>query len=695
VIWRWLHSHPTVSMIPSEFPLQCNLPDALRLLSSPLAAGQWLIRIEAMSSFTGQLKLQWQLPESSKLEPWWCLPGAFYGQGCADTAVPVPRWGREAQDWVQPCWQLASDRLCTPLTAVLLGRAWYGLSADPHYRLRDPAGNELKQAEAHWGDEEPQLAFGFGLQGEQFQLSLHLPANEGPRVLRRQPDSDATEKQLSLDEGMAIEFTLRLWQAESSDPMDRRGIHVHLRELHQEYACQSPLAETPTHAEILDHATHGLLAWHWMEEPGYLAYTVAYDRCQEFNANLKNTTLAWHFEASGFVGAMQSAFALEWQSQQLGGDPEGSRAALKMMRRWCRDGVAPNGLFRGSFHPGKAWTPSGWVPNPAPLGTQNSDASGDTPFYGSCWLPDQNTLHARTAADAILYLSRYAALLGSEHEFYAELTQRIRNAVQSALRLQGENGDFGFVYDLAEDRIREWGGEAGMWWLPALGEAYDLFEGETAFQAEILRGMQLGGRFYAALHVQRCSGGAPEDIRLALSSESPQAGVMGFRHLHRLDPEGGWLEAWKDSADWLLSFQKIFNQRFSPWSILSAQNFRTCGAQNASTQNTQVHCYGLQCGGDLIRLSRELQDDYYAIRAHEHARYSWQMLSRAAGHWGAQRGMCTEQFYTNDWSIFDRWNPGPHHHQKGSIMGSSHSWCITFMLLSLEQLDSVGELKLG
>ncbi|GEM_PF-1829157 len=676
-------------------PFSVEAPSSLQVEAVPLNSREWRIQITATEDTEGTVSLRWDLSDIRfEGDPWWMLPGCFYGTGCRDTAVPVPLWGREADGWEHPCWQVASDRITYPLTAVLLQKEWRALSADPHYRTWDAEGAEVTDEPSCWGEEEPQMGFGFGWEQHQPHLSLHLPANEGPKVLRRQPNVSATDKRLRLKQGMRIEFTCRCWQADTPEPQDRRGIHACLKEVYGRLAPTQDRAAAVPAAEIMSAATHGLMAWHWMENPGYMAYTVAYDRCQEFNANLKQTTLAWHFEASGFVGVMPVAFALLWQSQQPGGDPEGARAAYTMMHRWCSDGVAPNGLFRGSFHPGKAWTPSGLVPNPAPVGVQNSDPSGDTPFYGSCWLPDQDTLHARTAADAILYLSRYLSILDQADPLFSLGKERVREAVQCALRLQREDGSFGFIYDLAQDKVREWEGEAGMWWLPALGEASGLFADDPELQRQMLKGMQRAGTFYADIHRARPSGGAPEDIRLALSSESPQAGVMGYRYLYELDPDGNWLEAWKDSADWLLSFQKVFNQRFSPHSMLSGQNFRTFGAQNASTQNTQVHCYGLQCVGDFIRLSQTLDDPYYAERAREHTRYSWQMLCLTAGHWGGQRGMCTEQFYTNDWSIFDRWNPGPDHQQKGSLMGSSHSWCIAFMLLSLEQLESVGELVL-
>jgi len=657
---------------------------------------RWKVRIRAPEGYTGHLQLRWELGDlPADEQPWWLVPGCFYGRGCKDTAVPVPRWGSAPDGWVQPEWSFAADRIAYPVSAVQVGRQWRALIADPHYRLLAADGTELEQGSSEWGDSEPQMGFGFGLSQGVFFLGLSIPANEGPKVLRRQPNSEPTERVLQMAPGMVLEFGCSVWQAEAKRNLDRRGVHELLRDCHLQISSTQKPAQGVPHLETLQNATHGLLAWHWVEEPGYMAYTVAYDRCQEFNANLKDTTLSWHFEASGFIGAMQNSFALLWQSRQLGGDPDGERVALKTMVRWCRDGVAPNGLFRGSFHPGKASTPKGLVPNPAPVGSQNNDPSGDTPFYGSCWLPDQDTLHARTAADAVLYLSRFASLLGKAHPFYETAKARVTASVHTALSLQRDDGNFGFIYDLSKNSVREWGGEAGFWWIPALGEAYDLMDDSPELQARMLNGMRKAGTYYAAIHHQRCSGGAPEDIRLALSSESPQAGVMGYRHLHRLDPAGSWLEAWKDSADWLLSFQKVFNHRFERYSLLRGQDFRTFGAQNASTQNTQVHCYGLQCLGDMIRLSRLLGDPYYAQRAHEHACYSWQMLCRHAGHWGGQRGMCTEQFYACDWSIFDRWNPGPQHQQKGTLMGSPHSWCIAFMLLSLEQLESVGELSLS
>ena len=91
----------------------------------------------------------------------------------------------------------------------------------------------------------------------------------------------------------------------------------------------------------------------------------------------------------------------------------------------------------------------------------------------------------------------------------------------------------------------------------------------------------------------------------------------------------------------------------------------------------------------LHRLSQLTGNDYYQRRADEHFAFTSQLLSQVDGMWNGQRGMCSEQFYTSDWSVWGGWDPGPDHVQKGTLMGFSHVWCINMILLGAEELSQV------
>ena len=116
----------------------------------------------------------------------------------------------------------------------------------------------------------------------------------------------------------------------------------------------------------MNSAVHGLLAWHWVDDPGYWVYTAAYDRSAEYNANNKGVTLGWHFESLGFVGGFPVAFGLLWSAQRESADQAARATAIaeRCLDRWCSEGLSDWGFFRASYHPGKARTANGSFANP-------------------------------------------------------------------------------------------------------------------------------------------------------------------------------------------------------------------------------------------------------------------------------------------------------------------------------------------
>ena len=672
---------------PPSFVLTCDASSqgSLSVTCQAADGDRWTVLVQAGDQgFDGSCALSLNLPWSAGAAPWFLLPGFFYGQGRDDPRLHYPRLGQDPADpWCAPSWDFALDRAAAPLLLAHREGRWYGLDWDPHYHL---IGADDPQACSD--DPEPQIGCGLAWDSAHGGcLRLNLPANERPRRHARNRHDSATERRLHLPPGASLRFSVALHDCLG----DGHGYHELLRGVYQRLHPEHPPAPLPSAATLLDCAVHGLLAWHWVEDPGYWVYTAAYDRSAEFNANNKGVSLGWHFESLGFVGGFPVAFGLLWGAAQ-GLSAEGKRArqvAERCLERWCREGQSEWGFFRTSYHPGAAQTPNGRLANPAPVGARNDDPSGQTPFYGSCWQGHQERIHARTTADASYYLARCLTLLGPDHPRHGDWRDGLRRSLEAALSVQDDHGRFGQLYDLAARRVHQMEGAGGLLWIPAMAAALPLVADDPAFCQRLRAALVRAGAGYAADVAAEYICGAPEDVSLAPTSEDGYNAILAYAALHRLDGDPRWLALWRRAADWTLTWRKCYNVRFSPGNILAGGDFRCTGGDFASANNNHMHVYGCNCLAELHRLTQLTGDPYYARRADDHLAFCAQLLSTVPGRWNGQRGMMSEQFYTNDWSIWGDWDPGPAHVQKGSLMGFSHVWCINMILLGLEQMAQV------
>ncbi|TVR42103.1 MAG: hypothetical protein EA402_12270 [Planctomycetota bacterium] len=665
----------------------------MRMEIEPEESGRFVLRLRAgADGFTGSLSIEQPLPWAAGPAPWFLLPGFFYGQGRQDPRLVYPALGSSDGAWTAPSWDFALDRLAAPLALAHAQGRWVGLDWDPHYRLADADGSELEGEAAIWGESEPQVGCGLQWLGEASTapglLRLNIPANERPLRHARNPHNGATAKTLWLGPGQELRLGVRLWDYAGNN----HGYQAPLRQVWEDLRAEHPAPEQLPHLLLGDCAVHGLLAWHWVDDPGYWVYTAAYDRSAEFNANNKGVTLGWHFESLGFVGGFPVAFGLLWAaSRDLGAEAQrGGEVAYRCIERWCREGLSDWGFFRASYHPGRARTANGSFANPTGTGVQNADESGDTPFYGSCWQGDQRLLHARTTADASYYLARCLQLIPTDHPQRGDWMAALRRSLEAALSVQDAQGRFGQLYDLVDCRVFQHEGAGGLLWIPAMDAAEPLFEADRDFQRRLQLAMAAAGAGYAPDVEAEYICGAPEDVSLAPTSEDGYNAILAYAALYRREPQQRWLDLWQQAADWTLTWRKAYNVRFPPRNLLGAGGFRSVGGDFASSNNNHLHVYGCNCLADFHRLSRLTGDGYYANRADENFAFTAQLLSTVDGQWNGQRGMLSEQFYTNDWSIWGQWDPTAAHVQKGTLMGFSHVWCINMILLGLEQLEQVG-----
>jgi hypothetical protein len=367
--------------------------------------------------------------------------------------------------------------------------------------------------------------------------------------------------------------------------------------------------------EAAELAAWGLDRWHYRPDPPRLLEAVAYDLEEH------GTRDAMHVS---WVSGVPFAHALLVHGLRVGRSDYVDAAAAVL------DHIAANLTPAGTFWP--QWTRSrGWT-------------------WG--WHPDHSRAHARTLADATLFMLRAARLRpGGDWEGAA------RSNLEVVRRTQRDDGALPAAQNVETGEAVSWVGTAGVAWIPPLAEAGHLDEARRA------------GEFYRRFE---SFNGAPEDVDLAPTSEDGYAAVMAFVALE------DW-EAARRAADWMLTFRYTYDVAFSERTLLGRYGFRTRGADTASPANQHLHAFGLICLPEMVRLARATGDDLYLETTRENLACFRQFIARQDGDFDAYRGMASERYYQTD--CFQA---------KGMLLTLSHAWSVGVLLYGCEAALELG-----
>jgi hypothetical protein len=365
--------------------------------------------------------------------------------------------------------------------------------------------------------------------------------------------------------------------------------------------------------EAAELAAWGLYRWHYRPGPPRLIETAAFDRDGIGELGDRD-----HMHVS-WVSGVPYAYALLRHGRRVG------NAAYVQAAESVLDHVAANLAPGGTFWP--QWTHErGWT-------------------WG--WHPDHDRAHARTLADAALFMLR----AGGRWEAAG------RANVAVALRAQRGDGALPAAHSLTTGEAVSWEGTAGMAWIPALVEAGHVEQARRA------------GGYFAGFETWY---GAPEDVDLAPTSEDGYAAVAAFVALE------DW-ETARRAADWMLTFRYSYDVELPPRSLLGTYGFRTRGGDQASPANQHLHPFGLIVLPEMARLARATGDDWYLQTTHENLDCFRQLVAREDGDVNAQRGMVSERYYQTD--CFQA---------KGMLLTLSHAWSVGVLLYACEEALELG-----
>jgi len=588
------------------------------------ASGGQRLALEVRYGGTGPLAaaIRYRLLLPGTPDPWWLMPGAFYGENrpaACDRVFPRFEVGAsDPQAMVSDRWEFRADRCATPAVFVWNDSEGVALVAD---------------------DLSPVGMTGLGIahdaQSGVASIQLTFPYQEGPVTYYGSATplpADVTTHEWQPGEEVRLEF------AQHALPADRHAYAPILRQVHADKAASSPITPWVPLDEAADIAAEGLYRWHYDPEPGVLLETVGFDRGVSGQDGKSIDRQAMHV---GWVSGIPWAYALLAHGRRLGRADEVA-AAEKVIGFIC-DNLSPSGSFWGTWYRSSGWTQS--------------------------WTPIRRGIHSRTLAEATLFLLRALELgedVRAEHPAWAASA---RSNLEVIVNRQREDGNVGSVHHAETGEVLSWEGASGLTWVATLAEAARYDDGDRYLSAAIR-----AGEYYASFVEREFIHGAPEDVDLAPTSEDGYAAVMAYMALHRRTGEERWLDLARRSADWMLTFRYSYNVSFDPLSILGVYRFATRGADQASTSNQHLGAYGLVCTQELDALSEALGDPHYRLQADETLACFRQLLAVEDGQVNAYRGMITERYYQTN--CFQ---------PKGMLLTLSHAWCVGVLLLACEQ----------
>jgi hypothetical protein len=555
--------------------------------------GRQTVRYEGPEAVDAGIRLSLDLPPTD--DPGWLVPGVFYGENRPAACTRIyPRFTANHVDierMESDTWSFRADRCSTPAVFAAGG----GLVTTE----RSPLGHS---------------GVGFAYRDGRPTIWLDFPYREEPLRYdgsRTPAPPDARTYRWTPGESVTLEV-------EVNDGDWRVGLAAGHR--------RGPLGRTATAAwvpiqEAAELAAFGLHRWHYRRDPPRLMETAAFDR-DAFGrtGDRDNMHVSW-------VSGVPYAYALLRHGRRVGNERYVTAAESVL------DHIAANLTPGGTFWP--QWTHDrGWTTG---------------------WHPDRSRAHARTLADATLFMLR-AARDGRTPEA-ARWEAAAQSNIGVALRTQRADGALPAAHDIQTGDAVSWEGTAGMSWIPALVEAGHLEEAGRA------------GDYFKQFDTWF---GAPEDVDLAPTSEDGYAAVMAFVALE------DW-ETARRAADWMLTFRYTYDVAFSPRTILGAFGFRTRGADQASPANQHLHAFGLVCLPEMVRLARATGEARYLESTRENLDCFRQFIAREDGDFNAQRGMASERYYQTDCFA-----------AKGMLLTLSHAWSVGLLLYACEEALGLG-----
>jgi hypothetical protein len=554
-------------------------------------------------------------------QPRWLVPGCFYHDnrpaGCLRIYPRAVTSGGDLALLESPWWSFRSDRAAVPAVFGWTDVACVGLATAPESALgMHGMGFAMDQIPAHrLAGARPHP------DGQAARIWLDFPYREEPVTYVGRPEPEPPDVRWHHwrpGERQRVTYWLCV-----ADPLPHAYDPL-IRYLYARDRQQHPTAPWMTPAQAAALTAHGLHRWHWRPEHDVLYETAAFDRAHPFLDRPKMHV--------GWVSGTPWAHALLAYGRRTDREPyvEAARRVLDKIS----GARTPAGTLWGMWTLERGWA-CGWNPN-------------------------IDWLHARTLAEATLFLIRAAALERRHRSEHPAWIASVRDNLRFVADRQDATGDLGAYYHQATGAVVDRQSAAGILWIAALVEGAELLE-----EPGLLATARHAGDHYARFVDEAFINGAAEDVHLAPTSEDANNALIAYLCLYEADGDRRWLRLAAHAAGWMMTFRYTYNVAFDPHTLLGHYDFRTRGADQASPSNQHLGSYGLICLSELVRLWRYTGDAYYLERARDNLDCFLQFIARADGDFNAAKGMVSERYYQTN--CFEA---------KGSLLTLSHAWCV-------------------
>jgi hypothetical protein len=634
--------------ISSEITWSGTPPTAVQLMEAGWVEATWEVAAEVSFATTCRLIL----PETA--EPFWCIPGLFWGDNQQDSTgqyYPRFRAGMESpRRFESSFWELSVARAAQPLVAMFDGEGWWILEVSP------VAGDLC-------------ASVGFSFENGRPVLLASLPASEQPY---RHTGHDYTMPVTGASQvgtSRRIAWAVRAVRIEG----DRTSL---LDILQSNYHSAGKAAAPLPAADLARVTRNALLNWHYHPESHYFRYTVAFDRVGQQIAEAYGASLDRHEMALGWVSGWVVFEALiEWAVKYQ--DTAALDAVESTWQSLTTAGVvSPSGYWWTRFAPPRGRAPGIF------------DSRSPDGFDGN-WMAKPDHLHLRTLGDAVWRAARSLRRHGANLRCAEALLAQVKRQSELVADLARSGWPIPLSVDAHTGKPAGLKGTAGMIWisvwaeLSAMGEWTDtalIAQGLDHHRADVESGQLFG---------------APEDVGECVTSEDIYIAVNAYLDGYRVTGRAEDLQTAIAAARWLYAWRKSFDNLIDPRTLVGVYQLRSRGGDLASFKNNHLHLYGLDVEESLLELARLTGDNRWRELAEDHWLFAAQLTPLVDGQFNAYEGMVTEQFYFIDWSalgnsvrLFEdderrsNYDVGPHYRNHGNLAGFSHAWCTAFVLRS-------------
>ena len=551
---------------------------------------------------TGRLVARLELPTDG--EPWWLLPGVFYGDNRpTESSLPRPAYSevqRDAKQFLYPQWSFRADRAALPLVSVWNHACYAAIRTGITFGEKLQSGYDPSHICG--------LAFGQSDNGP--YIATSFPYRETP--VRYAFSSEGAEApsgeyfQLEENEPLRLDLDLRF-----ASPA--RDAHTKaLRLAYEAVRTSDAKAGREAHSRAARHAAEGILQWHYDRSHGTLLETVPMEWSGQAPAE---ASLRCQMHTGWLSGALP-AYVLLWSGREREAE-EYVQAGTTVINRITRQ-TAPCGTIFPLWSLEHGWSCS----------------------FGA----GADAAHSRTIAEAIFFILRALALESHFGEGHPHWLEAALSSLNYAIGVQRDDGCLPAYFDLTTGAAMAWEGTGGLPWVAALASAASMLQrehyGDVAVRA---------GEYYAPFVRNGVLFGTLEDQPGVPAGQDAVWAVMAYINLYDWDRDIRWLRLACDAAEWMFTWQMAASVPMHGSTMLAACGLDLQGGFVESVSAPYLAANVLFCYRELCRLADYTGDPYYIARLDDAVRFAVQLAASVDGQFNGRRGMVPAQLYHVDW----------------------------------------------